>query len=181
MMRSLGLALLVSLSAGLVALPVAAQGSRVRIAVAGHSGTVLVDSLTSDFTIVATRAATFDATTRALTQLGATLDLIDPRRGMAGMTNAPRMRTFGGSRLSRWVNCGSGMMGSNADSWRVYLTVYAFVDAIDSTSTRLRLAVVAGARDIAGSSTEPVRCASTGSLEEAAAERVRRLLATEAP
>ena len=181
MMRSLGLALLVALAGAPVAMPVAAQGSRVRLAVAGHSAPVLVDSLASAFTIAAPRAATLDAATRALTQLGATLDLIDPRRGMIGMTNAPRMRTFGGSRLSRWVNCGNGMMGSNADSWRVFLTVYAFVDAIDSTSTRLRVAVVAGARDVAGTSTEPVRCASTGSLEEAAAERVRRLLATEAP
>jgi hypothetical protein len=181
MMRSIGIALLVSLAAAPVAAPVAAQGSRVRIAVAGHSAPVLVDSLASEFTIVAPRAATLDATTRALTQLGATLDLIDPRRGMVGMTNAPRMRTFGGSRLSRWVNCGNGMMGSNADSWRVFLTVYAFVDAIDSTSTRLRVAVVAGARDVAGTSTEPVRCASTGSLEEATAERVRRLLATGSP
>lgn len=167
--------------AACAATPVAAQGSSVRISVAGHGAPVLVDSAASVYTIAASRPATFDAATRALAQLGITLDRRDAVRGIVGMTNAPRMRTLAGKRMSQWLNCGSNLMGSNADNWRVILTVYAFVDAVDSTSTRLRIAILGGARDVAGSSTETVRCASTGLFEEMAAERVRRLIAVPEP
>jgi hypothetical protein len=178
--RSL-LSVLVTCVAACVATPVAAQGSSVRISVAGHGAPVLVDSVASVYIIAASRPATFDAATRALAQLGIALDRRDSVRGIVGMTNTPRMRTLAGKRMSQWLNCGSNLMGSNADNWRVILTVYAFVDAVDSTSTRLRIAILGGARDVAGTSTETVRCASTGAFEEMAAERVRRLIAAAGP
>ncbi|MCE9602924.1 MAG: hypothetical protein K8S21_12030 [Gemmatimonadetes bacterium] len=159
----------------------AAQGSSVRISVAGHGAPVLVDSAASVYTIAASRPATFAATARALAQLGIVVDRRDSVRGIVGMTNAPSKRTLAGKRMSQWLNCGSNLMGANADNWRVILTVYAFVDAVDSTSTSLRIAILGGARDLAGSSTETVRCASTGLFEEVAAERVRRLIAVPEP
>lgn len=158
-----------------------AQGSRVRIAVAGHPAPVIVDSLATRFTVPGTRAATYEAVLAAFKALEVQPDLIDPARGMVGMTNVPKMRRLGRQPLSRLVSCGSGMMGPNADNWRVYLTVYAFVDPAAGDSTRLRVAVVGGAKDVAGSSTDAVPCASTGALEEQVGTRVRRTLAEPAP
>ena len=169
------------LALAVLAGPLAAQGSRVRIAVAGHAAPVIVDSLATRFVLAAPRAATWTAVQEAFKALEVQPDLIDPARGMLGMTNVPKMRRLGRQPLSRLVSCGSGMMGPNADNWRVYLTVYAFVDAVGTDSTALRLAVVGGAKDVAGSSTDAVPCASTGALEEQLGARVRRALADPAP
>lgn len=156
-----------------------AQASRIRIRIPiyGRTAAVLVDSLASTYDVQGSRAATYTAATQALLQLGATLDHRDSVNAIVGMSNGQLRRRLGTIRLSRIVNCGSGLMGSYADIWRVYLSVYAFVDVIDSTSSRLRVAVVAGARDVAGTSTRPVHCGSTGILEEMVHERVLRLLA----
>ena len=154
-----------------------AQASRIRIPIYGRNAPVLVDSLASAYDVKGSRAATYTAAAQALLQLGATLDHRDSVNAIVGMTNGQLRRRLGTIRLSRIVNCGSGLMGSYADIWRVYLSVYAFVDVIDSTSSRLRVAVVAGARDVAGTSTRPVHCGSTGILEEMVHERVLRLLA----
>lgn len=154
-----------------------AQTSRVRIKVYGQNAPLVVDSLASVYEVKADRSATFTAAEQALRQLGATIDHRDSVSAIVGMTNGQLRRRLGTIRLSRIVNCGSGLTGTYADIWRVYLSVYAFVDPVDSTTSRLHVAVVGGARDVAGTSTQPVQCVSTGIFEEMVHERTLQLLA----
>ncbi len=158
-----------------------AQPSRVRIGIIGHQGPVAIDSLATVVAIGAPRAQTFHAVAQVLAEFKVPIDTRDSTRGIVGVSSVPRMRTFGVGRLSRYLNCGSGITGLNADNWRVYVTALAFVDAAGADSTTLRLAMVGGAQDVAGAATDPVACGTTGIFETLVAERVKALLAEPKP
>lgn len=176
------LAFLVAAAALAVSAPRAhAQNVRVRIGIIGHDGPVAVDSLATAVTIAAPRGVVFHQAAQVFAELKVQIDARDSVRGMVGITSSPKMRQFAGRPISRWLNCGSGITGSNADNWRVYITAYAFVDAADSTSTTLRLAMVGGAQDVQGTSTEPVACGSTGGFETMFADKVKSRIAQGLP
>jgi hypothetical protein len=155
-----------------------AQQRRVRIGIIGHPGPVAVDSLATTITINGSTGATYRALAQIFAELKIAVDVQDSTRGLIGVTSLARMRTFGNARISRYLNCGSGMTGLNADNWRVYVTALAFIEKADSATTTLRLAMVGGAQDVAGSSTEPVACGSTGVFESLVAERVKQRVAS---
>lgn len=159
----------------------AAQPSRVRIGIIGHQGPVAIDSLATVVTIDAPRAQVFHAVAQVLAELKVPIDMRDSTRGIVGVMSVPKMRTFSVGRISRYLNCGSGITGLNADNWRVYVTALAFVDAASAQSTSLRLAMVGGAQDVAGAATDPVACGSTGVFEELVEERVKARLAEARP
>lgn len=159
----------------------AAQNYRVRIGIIGHPGPVAIDSLATTVKIDASRAATFHAAAQVFLELKIPVDSRDSVRGMVGVTSLTAMRRFTNGPISRFLNCGSGITGLNADNWRVFITTFAFVEAADSTHATLRLAMVGGARDVAGTSTEPVACGSTGVFEAMVAERVKLRLAQGLP
>lgn len=173
--RRLVVCVLLLLSARAV---VAQQPPRVRIGIIGHPGPVSVDSLATAVTIAAPRGVIFHALSQVLTELKVPVDTRDSTGGIIGVMSVPRMRTFGTGRISQFLNCGSGITGLNADNWRVYVTALVFVEAADATTTTMRLAVIGGAQDVAGSSTEPVACGSTGVFESLVVERVKARLAS---
>ncbi len=149
-----------------------AQRGAIRLGILGHPGTVSIDSLATVVEINASPAATYRAVERLFDELKVTADVRDSTQGVIGASNVSSMRRFANTRISEFLNCGRGMTGLNADSWRVYITVYAFVTPKDSTHSTLRIAMVGGARDIAGSSTDPVPCGTTGKFEELVRSRV---------
>ena len=155
-----------------------AQRSPLSISILGHLGPVSIDSLAIRVDVGASRGATFHAVTAVFADLKIPIDTRDSVRGIVGVANLAKMRTYANARISRYLDCGSGMTGANADDWRVYITTFAFVDAVDSSTTALRLAMVGGAREVAGNSTAPVACGSTGALESLIATRVQARLAT---
>lgn len=171
----------VALALLVAAIPAAGQNVRVRVPIIGHPGPVAIDSLSSLVTVKVPRAQAFHAVAQALAELKVPIDTRDSVRGIVGVTSVGVMRRFANAPISRYLNCGSGITGLNADNWRVFITAFAFVDARDSATTELRLAMVGGARDVAGSSTDPVACGSTGSFESLVAERVKLRLASGAP
>ena len=79
--------------------------------------------------------------------------------------------------MSRLLNCGSGMTGPNADSWRIYISVFALVEGKGSDKSVLRVGFIAGAQDIQGASKDPVACGTTGIFETMFGDRVRKRLA----
>lgn len=172
---------LTALALHVAATPAAGQNVRVRVGIVGHPAPVAIDSLASIHTIQAPRARVFHAVAQILAELKIPIDTRDSVRGILGVTGLPQMRRFANAPISRYLNCGSGITGANADNWRVFITTFALVDAVDSATTELRLAMVGGARDVAGSSTYPVACGTTGAFESLIAERVAKRLASEIP
>ncbi len=160
---------------------VQAQNWRVRIGVPGSAAPVAIDSLASVYEVSASRGATFAAVAKVLAELKVPIDTRDSSRGTVGVLQVATMRTFAGSPISRFLSCGSGMTGPNADNWRVYITALAFVDAKDSATTVLRVAMIGGAQDVQGSAKDPVACGSTGAFENVLFDRVRKRLTSPQP
>ena len=70
------------------------------------------------------------------------------------------------------------MTGPNADNWRLYIAVASLLDRVAATNkTQIRIAMVAGAQDMQGNAKDAVACASTGGIEAALLELVRKRLA----
>jgi hypothetical protein len=93
------------------------------------------------------------------------LKIRDSTAGVVGNMELVKLRSLGRTPLSRYVSCGQGMTGANADSYRVFLALVAFVDTVRDKGTRLGVSLAAAAQDLQGSSKQPVKCSSTGALE----------------
>jgi hypothetical protein len=77
--------------------------------------------------------------------------------------------------MSSWIRCGEGITGPNADSWRVSIAILSAVERVAKDTTRVRTVVVASARNMAGGSSAPMMCTTSGQLEEAINLKVQAL------
>ncbi len=87
---------------------------------------------------------------------------------------APRRqvtRSLAGTRLSRYLDCGSTVSMANADHYAVTLQVSTQLAAAGASSTTVATFLQATARPV-GTSGEPVSCTSTGALEREIATRI---------
>ncbi len=115
----------------------------------------------------------FDALPAAYAKLGIpTIAVVDNRGGVytVGVRNMHVRGSLGGTRLSRYIDCGSGAQRVPADSYDISLSATTYV-APHGTGSTLHTLVAADARD-PGDNRPPVRCASTGQFERQLANLV---------
>jgi hypothetical protein len=107
--------------------------------------------------------------------LGLPLSTIDPQRQLIAANTVRAQANLRGTRLSRYVNCGTGTTGvPNADSYSVLLDVQTQVlPTSDRAHAGLATAVRAVGRPTSTSGDTRVNCVSTGALERRLAEVVR--------
>jgi hypothetical protein len=77
--------------------------------------------------------------------------------------------------LSRYFDCGAGMTGPNADSYRVTVALVSWVVPTADGST-VWTAIAAGGRDISGTSNPSTACQSLGELEGTIHDALRQRL-----
>lgn len=107
--------------------------------------------------------------------VGITGGAADPAARVFGNRRVTARRSLGDRPLSRYLNCGRTSSGHPAaDVYRVQLSVTTSVRPAADGGSQVQTEVTGSGQDIAGTSTDPVRCASTGALEE----RIARLLGT---
>lgn len=115
----------------------------------------------------------FDALPAAYAKLGIpNVAVVDNTGGVytIGVRNMSARGTLAGTRLSRYIDCGSGAMRIPADSYDVSLSATTYVTP-EGTGSMLHTLVAANARD-PGDNRAPVRCSSTGLFERQLAELV---------
>ena len=83
-----------------------------------------------------------------------------------------------GQPMSRYLECGGGLTGRHADSWRITLSYAVFVDTTSAGTSRVGVALFATARNPEGVSTSAVVCGSTGALEREIVNKVREVVQT---
>lgn len=93
------------------------------------------------------------------------------RRLFIGNVTA-RLR-FNGQALSRFVDCGSGITGPNADSYSIQFRMQTQVDSVAPSQSNLRTRLEATGTSSRGST---VRCATYGELERQLSNRVKLLI-----
>ena len=160
-----------TLCAGASAL--SAQYARARAWPPGFPTQVALDTVGLPVQIAASAGTTYRAVIAAFDEMKIPLDIKDSISGLVGNSKIVQAHSLAGSQMSRWFNCGTGMTGPNADTFRLYIAVAALLDKVTADTTRLRIGMVAGSQDMGGNSKEPVACATTGNLEEKLVELIR--------
>ncbi|MEP7383122.1 MAG: hypothetical protein ABI910_15635 [Gemmatimonadota bacterium] len=155
----------------------AAQASpKARAMLPGMDGPILLDTMGIAIPISGDRDAIFAALGTVFTELKIPVELNDPAHGLMRNLNAEISRRLGGEPMSRYVDCGRGFSGSNADIYRITLAVAAWIEPATGDPKDLVVAIAASGRDPAGSKSAYSVCTSRGALEHRIAERVQAIV-----
>lgn len=139
----------------------------------GHPAPMSLDSGTVDTTLPASAGAVFFAARQVFFELKIPTPMADSARGYLINGRFIKLRALAGFPLSTYLNCGAGMTGPNADSFRVTMAIAAFVDGTGPNASRLRLTVLAGAESTEGVSKSAIACGTSGLLEERILKTIR--------
>ena len=154
-----------------------AQIAPVRVRLPGYNQSLSLDSAATTAEIIpAGHEATRAATIAVLEAVSIPVTTNDPA-GLIGNGGFTRLRRLGNERLSRYLDCGVGLSGPQADSWRVTMAVMVWIESTGPAESRLRLAFVAGAQDLDPGARRSAGCGSTGALEVLLLERIRQQVA----
>jgi hypothetical protein len=150
-----------------------AQSARARVWPPGFQTQIALDTVGLPVLIEAPVGKTYRAVIEAFEALKIPVDVKDSIKGVVGNSKIVQAHSMAGSQMSRWFNCGTGMTGPNADTFRLYIAVAALLDKVTADTTRLVIGMVAGSQDMGGNSKEPVPCATSGNLEQKLVELIQ--------
>jgi hypothetical protein len=157
--------------------PRVAEGQRVIVTLRAHPTPIVMDTIGHPVEVNAPFQRVYLAAVLAFEGLKIPLETRDSVAGRVGNLNLTQSRRLAGSNLSRFLDCGSTMTGLRADSYRIEMPLIVLLDRAGQAKTRVRVGLVASARDMSGTSTEPVLCLSTGVLEARIHESIGRHVA----
>lgn len=170
-----------TLLCGMFAEMATAQLSPVRVRLPGYNLPLSLDSAAGPSE---TMAASFEVTRAAavtvLEELKISATTNDPA-GLVGNGGFTLLRSLGSDRLSKYFDCGVGLSGPQADAWRLTVAVMLWVERAGNDSSRVRMALVAGARDLDASARRYTGCGSTGVLETVVINRIRERVSSPTP
>ncbi|MCC6930355.1 MAG: hypothetical protein IT359_15325 [Gemmatimonadaceae bacterium] len=153
-----------------------AQAPQARAVLPGIEGAILLDTLGLPFPIHGNRDSIFIALESVFKELKIPVETRDPRKGLLNNLNADISKRLGNVPLSRYLDCGRGFSGDNANFYQVTLAISAWVEPPAGEPRQLQVAIAASGRDPAGSRSGWVQCTSRGSLEKLVAEKVQAFL-----
>src|SRR6185312_5403040 len=97
----------------------------------------------------------------------------NPASHQIGNQNFYRSRQFAGQPMVNFVDCGSGMTGPKAGSYRIYISLLTMVNPDGKGGTTLQTTFVPMGQDVAGGSSEKISCGTTGRLEQLFIDKVK--------
>lgn len=164
-----------------VAAPVAAQTpivARLRVQLPAYRSPVIMDTLVMPAEHDAPYAAAWAAAERVFYELKISTDKRDSAQGVLAATRYTKSSNMAGQAMSRFMNCGMGMTGPNADHYRISMAVAVLLTPISPTRTRIGVGLAASGMNMQGASTDPVMCGSSGRLESDFLARFKKALAS---
>jgi hypothetical protein len=150
-----------------------AQAPNARAVLPGYDSPILLDTLGISRPMTGSRDSIFVALDAIFSDLKIPVETRDPKAGLLHNLNSQFSRRLGGVSLSRYLDCGRGFNGNNADVYRITLAISAWVEPGTGDPQRLHVAIAASGRDPGGNNTGHSPCTSKGTLEELITSRVR--------
>lgn len=141
-----------------------------------HLWTVEDIDVRSD-TLVAAEGDVYRYVVAAYNELGIPLNEVRPDNRLIGAESARVRGALKGTRLSTYLRCGTNITGDVADQYDVYITALSQVQPLQqgaAVHTYVQGFAVQGA-----TSTNRIRCASSGRLEREILEHLQRRAASE--
>ena len=154
-----------------------AQGPNLRVGLAALQQPVLLDSLSRSQPMTGARATVLGAIISVYDSLGIPIDYKNTEAGIVVAERFTVRRQLGKAALSRYLDCGQGMNGVNANIYRITMVVATWLYPTQGPVSEVRIAIVGSGQDMTGSNVQSVLCNSKGVLEEEIATQVRRRVA----
>lgn len=155
-----------------------AQTIPVRVRLPGYNQPLSLDSAaTRPEAIAASRDVTSAAVKAVLEELSVPVTTEDAATGLVGNTGFTLLRRLGNERLSKYLSCGVGLSGQQADTWRVTIALMVWIDGGSGSTSRVKIGLLAGTRDVDTGSRRSAGCGSTGALEVLIVDRIRKRVA----
>jgi hypothetical protein len=161
-MRRIPLALL---AAGLTAPSLSAQRSRAVIVVPGQLTQVVDDTMGTPYPVPFPAFHVYHSLLGVFADLKIPAEVRDSAAGRVESQVFYRRGDLAGRQISTYLSCGEGITGPNADSYRVYMTIFSTVEPKDAEHSTVRTVFLAGAVNVTEGSRQPMPCESTGRLE----------------
>lgn len=100
----------------------------------------------------------------------------NPPGHQIGNENFWKMRNIGGKPMTTFVDCGSGMTGPKAMTYRIYMSLLTSVVSDGKGGTTLQATFVPMGQDVSGGSSDRIPCGTTGRLEQLMIDQVNATL-----
>jgi len=144
----------------------------------GEKGTIFAEApRASVATIVAPPAAVWLAAKKVFADLDVPLAVENTSTHQMGNPNFFKSRTFGGEPMATLVDCGSGMTGPKAATYRIYISLLTSIATDGKGGTTVQTTFVPMGQDISAGSADRIPCGSTGRLEANFLDRINKTLA----
>jgi hypothetical protein len=151
----------------------AQEGPQLRAGLAAVSQPVLLDTLARPFKVLGPRVTLLAHLVAAYDSLGIPIDFKDSGAGILVAERFSVRRELKKVRLSKYLDCGQGFNGLNANEYRITLVVAGWLHPATGDPKELRMAVVGSGMNMAGSNSQSVLCTSTGALEGVIVDIIR--------
>lgn len=157
--------------------PTLAQPPNLRVGLAAVSQPVLLDTLARPHELSGERVAALAALISAYDSLKIPIDYRDTKAGIVVAERFSVRRQLGKAPVSRYLDCGQGMNGVNANVYRITMVVAAWLQPTTGPVSQLQVAIAGSGQDMSGSNAQSVICNSKGVLEGELAALARASLA----
>jgi hypothetical protein len=104
------------------------------------------------------------------------LTVENPSTHQIGNQNFFKTRQIAGKSMTDFVDCGSGMTGAKAATYRIYISLLSDVIPDGNGGTKVQVTFVPMGQDVTGGSTDRIPCGTTGRLEQLLLDRVTALV-----
>ena len=131
----------------------------------------------SSSTLAAAPAAVWAAAKQVYTGLEIPIGIDNPAAHMLGNQNFYKSRQMAGEPMTNFVDCGSGMTGAKAASYRIYMSLVTSISSDDKGGTVVQTTFTALGQDVTEGSTDRIPCGSTGRLEQLLLDRIKTAVA----
>jgi len=142
-----------------------------------ETGTLTADvPLAAKASVDAPPLSVWLAVKRVYADLDIPVTFENPTTHQLGNPNFWKTRQIGKEPMTDFVNCGSGMTGLNAATWRITMTLMTDVNPDGKGGTNYQTTLTAMGQDVSGGSADRIPCGSSGRLEQAILGRVKQVL-----
>jgi hypothetical protein len=143
----------------------------------GEGGTIFAERpRASMVTITAPPASVWLAAKKVFADMDVPLAVENTSTHQMGNSNFYKSRQFAGEPMAQLVDCGSGMTGPKASTYRIYMSLLTSIATDGKGGTIVQTTFVPMGQDISAGSTDRIPCGTTGRLEALFIERIKRTL-----
>ena len=127
----------------------------------------------SSATIAAAPAAVWFAVKKVYADWEIPVTVENPSAHQVGNQNFYKSRQIAGKSMTDFVDCGSGMTGPKAATYRIYISLLTDVLTDGKGGTTVQVTFVPMGQDVAGGSSDRIPGGTTGRLEQLMLDQVK--------